>query len=201
MGFVGNFSLNHKFHQTCWHLRRSAVLRILSPHLLPLWRRSSESRSHSKPGAIISGAEAPLMRSTLLCELGPRSKPLHFRTATLRGYTLLAFWAKAFVNMWRRCSMRFGNVLVIVVFFFFFLYTHMTSSQSCRQWFVNVYGGLPGGGRAFMFATIAMQNLGGISWSRDTKNKCYVLFGVCWLSFISTFRNISDRFLGVFLVF
>lgn len=42
---------------------------------------------------------------------------------------------------------------------------------------------------AFMLATIAIQNLGGISWSCDTKNKCYILFGVCWLSLISTFRN------------
>lgn len=119
MGFVGDFSLNHKSHQICWHLRRSAVLRIHFPHLLPLWRRSSESWSRSKPGAIISAAEALLTQSTLLWP-GTRSSvqtPAFPQgtngTATLHGYTLLAFWAKMFVNMGKRCSMRFGNVLIV----------------------------------------------------------------------------------------
>lgn len=51
-GFDLDFSLNHKFNQTSWHLRWRALLRIHFPPFLLLWRHSSESWSRSKLGAI-----------------------------------------------------------------------------------------------------------------------------------------------------
>lgn len=146
MGFVPDFSLNHKFNQTCWHLRWSTVLRIHFPHLF-----NDTALNH---GAAASRAPSLLQSRLCWCRrcCDPELNPILRQNSCIstgdgrnsnpapspsRWEILLAFIE--FVNVGRKWTMRFVNMYVL----------HMMSGKLL----------LWKSGKAFMLTTIDIQTL------------------------------------------